>query len=124
MDNSAKSSNSIEKSPSPQLLSQKNYNCNHKFFGRAIIFNQVNFVGNFVKLKKRKGSRKDASDLKRVLEGVGFENVEIYKDLKTMEIFDVLERGEFIKVNERQKNIFNCVILQSQRKTTLIMTVC
>jgi hypothetical protein len=93
MDNSAENSNSFEKSPSPQLLSQKNYNCNHKFVGRAIIFNQVNFVGNFVKLKKRKGSRKDARDLKKVFNDMGFKT-EIYTDFTTRQIREQLDISE------------------------------
>lgn len=69
---------------------EKVYNTSHINVGYAVIFNQINIDG----FSERKGSKKDADDLKDVLEGIGFQ-VKIFTDLTSMEIDQELKSCKY-----------------------------
>ncbi|KAG5670137.1 hypothetical protein PVAND_000419 [Polypedilum vanderplanki] len=65
---------------------ERYYDYTHKNIGTAVIFNQCRFPNQEV----RKGSLKDANDLKNVLEEIGFQT-EIFTDFTTKKIRQTLE---------------------------------
>lgn len=72
----------------------KYYDYTNSNVGIAVIFNQIRFKGE----AERKGSTKDAKDLREVLANMGF-SVEICDDFTTKQIHEVLSEREL-------KNIF------------------
>ena len=87
---------------------EKYYDTSHESIGLAIIFNQNKFKqGN-----ERRGSDKDANDLKKVFGDLGF-TVKVYYDLTVSEIKETLAIGKFqIK---RQNLITKITILVSRQ---------
>lgn len=67
---------------------ERYYDFTNDDVGLALIFNQVNFKGE----KERKGSLKDAEDLKEVLSGIGFK-AEIFTDFTIKKIENLLLSG-------------------------------
>lgn len=68
---------------------ERYYDYTHSNIGIAIIFNQVKFKQE----NERKGSSKDAEDLKNVLSNLGF-TVEILQDYTTAQIREFLFKRE------------------------------
>jgi hypothetical protein len=68
---------------------ERYYDYTHSNLGIAIIFNQVKFKEE----TERKGSSKDAQDLRNVLSDLGFE-VEVLQDYTTAQIKEFLYRRE------------------------------
>lgn len=69
---------------------EKYYDTSHKNIGTALIFNQVVFKNH----QERKGSRKDAEDLKDVLLELGFDT-EVFTDFTVEQIRNCLYSGGF-----------------------------
>ena len=69
---------------------EKYYDTSHRIIGLAIIFNQRKFKQE----KERRGTDKDANDLKEVLGGLGF-TVKVYDDLTVSKIKETLALGKF-----------------------------
>lgn len=69
--------------------------------GQALIFNQVKIKGE----QERKGSQKDADDLKEVLSNIGF-NVQVYNDNTVDEIKEKLNKGLFSNFVQSKKLLF------------------
>jgi hypothetical protein len=72
---------------------ERYYDYTNKNLGIAIIFNQMKFRDE----ETRKGSEKDARDLKEVLDGLGF-HTEVCPDLTTSEIRLLLQEREYTKI--------------------------
>lgn len=71
-----------------QPTNERYYDCTHPNVGQAVVFNQMKFKGE----QERKGSQKDADDLKRVLSDIGFE-VNVYNDYTAEQIKKKLNSG-------------------------------
>lgn len=71
-----------------QPTNERYYDCTHLNVGQAVVFNQMKFKGE----QERKGSQKDADDLKRVLSDIGFE-VNVYNDYTAEQIKKKLNSG-------------------------------
>lgn len=71
---------------------EKYYDTSHKNIGTALIFNQVTFKNN----AERKGSKKDAEDLRDVLLDLGFDAA-VYTDFTVDQIRNCLYSGKTIK---------------------------
>lgn len=69
---------------------ERYYDCTNSRVGIAVIFNQIKFK----KESERKGSEKDANDLKKVLDKIGFET-QIFVDLTSDKIRETLIACEF-----------------------------
>ncbi|KAK4872537.1 hypothetical protein RN001_014566 [Aquatica leii] len=78
------------------------YNMNHFRRGTAIIFNHYKFDEGLI---ERKGTMKDARDLKSVLKDIKFD-VTIYHDLKFGAIYDVI-----INLSKRNHSDADCLLI-------------
>ena len=83
------------------------YNMDHKFRGKAIIFNNVEFSDD-LDLTDREGSQKDADDLEKVLKGLGFD-VDKFLDLTSKLIGEKLEN--VAKDKKRRNADSDCVLV-------------
>lgn len=97
-----------KKPPKPGKLypsrptSERYYDFTNENVGVALIFNQVNFKGE----KERKGSTKDAQDLKEVLTSLGF-RAEIFTDFTVYEIENLLHTGrQFLSLTSSTKTSY------------------
>ncbi|KAL5276158.1 CASP7 family protein [Megaselia abdita] len=79
------------------------YNMNHKFRGKALIFNHEFFDLDF--LKERKGTNVDRDSLMRTLKGLNFE-VTDYNNFTTREIMDTLS-----KVAKEDHTDYDCICI-------------
>merc|ERR1712192_135467 len=87
-----KDGSSLGRMKAPQTIDGLEfYRMDHKFRGKAIIFNQIEFsdyMGGDDMV--REGSKRDAEDLWKVLEGLGFD-INMYIDLRSEQIRNKLE---------------------------------
>lgn len=67
------------------------YNMNHKRRGTCLIFSHKNFSS--CGLPERKGTEKDANDLKHCFKDLGFD-VKLYEDLNVCELKAILRAGK------------------------------
>nr|ALQ43546.1 caspase-1 [Rhipicephalus haemaphysaloides haemaphysaloides] len=73
----------------PTSLEAEEYNMSHRRRGKCVIFNNRRF-GRHTKLRERKGTDLDASNLQSIFHDLGFETV-TYTDLSCKETKDTLE---------------------------------
>ena len=94
----------------PQTIDDKEfYKMDHKFRGKAIIFNHIDFSDDMGgDDMHREGSKKDAEDLAKVLKGLGFE-VDMYIDYTSEQTKKKLEN---VARNKKRENAdSDCVLV-------------
>lgn len=97
---------------------EKYYDTSHKNIGTALIFNQVRFKNN----AERKGSKKDAEDLRDVLHDLGFD-AQVFTDFTVDQIKNCLYSGKVMKFPLfLYRFTFSSSFVQYQNATTAKMT--
>jgi len=81
------------------------YNMKHKKRGKAIIFNHTTFEDNC--LGPRKGTEKDAEDLKKILSKLRFD-VSIHEDLRVKEIKEIVKN---VSKEEEDHTDEDCILI-------------
>jgi len=86
----ASTPNSLHMTVSPPVHDSELYTMNHLQRGKAVIFNQENFVTHLANLSTRQGSSKDRDDLAETLRLLDFE-VQCFNDLTGSQILNEIE---------------------------------
>ena len=93
------------------------YKMDHKFRGKALIFNNMNFPK--LNLSHRRGSKKDGKDLERVLEKLGFD-VDVLPDYTLEQIKEKLKAASHDEDMNRDSDCLVVVALSHGDENTQI----